>query len=108
MINWELSKKEKRSPQIMHTFQVAVQISSLLVATLILSCSVVDSSPLITSRHSEIKRHVVQKRATAAEILGDLTAGSAGILNEDRKYIHLLLCGPWRRVGAAGGGVSNY
>lgn len=64
-------------------------LSALL---LVLSCSyMVDTKPVRGRRHSAVKTtsHTVhrEKRATVADILGDLTAASPGILNEDRKCV---------------------
>ena len=54
----------------------AVSLMSTLSTLLLIGCALVGAKPA----------HEVQKRATVAEVLGDLTAGAAGILNEDSKY----------------------
>ena len=62
-------------------------IALLLVLS---SLEVVDSTPLrLIKRHAaNSAEHVVQKRSTTLQdILGDLTAGAPGILNEDSKRL---------------------
>ena len=54
----------------------AVSLMSTLSTLLLIGCALVGAKPA----------HEVQKRATVAEVLGDLTAGASGILNEDSKY----------------------
>lgn len=59
--------------------------TSLALLLLLSSLNEVDSKPL--KRHAARNgEHVVQKRATLEEIVGDLTAEAPGILNEDSKY----------------------
>ena len=75
-------KKETSRRGKMNRFTVI----SIVSIVFILSCNLmVDSRPIRARRRHADKRHVVQKRATVAEVLGDLTAGASGILNEDSK-----------------------
>ena len=64
----------------------AVFSTSLTLLLILSSLNVVDSKPLrLRKRHASKNEHVVQKRATLQDILGDLTAEEPGILNEDSK-----------------------
>ena len=54
----------------------------MILQLLIIGCRIVGARPAA---------HEVHKRAlTKAEVLGDLTAGATGILNEDSKSYRLL------------------
>ena len=67
----------------------AVFSTTLALLLLLSSLSAVDSKPLSPRRRHvarQSSQHVVQKRATLEDIVGDLTAGAPGILNEDSKY----------------------
>ena len=63
----------------------AITMLLAVALMLIMKCHIAESRSVIAGRYSDIRRHAVEKRATVAEILGDLTAGSSGILNEDSK-----------------------
>ena len=69
----------------------AVFSTTLALLLLLSSPSTVDSKPLSARRRHASRRssqHLLQKRATLEDIVGDLTAEAPGILNEDSKYIY--------------------
>ena len=71
----------------MNMLPAAAVFSTTLALLLLLSSpSTVDSNPL-SARRRDAPQHLLQKRATLEDIVGDLTAEAPGILNEDSKYI---------------------
>ena len=67
----------------------AVFSTTLALLLLLSSPSTVDSKPLSARRRHASRRssqHLLQKRATLEDIVGDLTAEAPGILNEDSEY----------------------
>lgn len=74
----------------MSMLPAAVFSTSLALLLLLSSLNVVDSKPLSPrKRHAAPRKeeHIVQKRATLEDIVGDLTSAAPGILNEDSKYL---------------------
>lgn len=65
----------------------AIFSASLALLLILSSLNAADSKPLSPrERRAASQEHFVEKRATVEDIVGDLTAGAAGILNEDSKY----------------------
>ena len=74
----------------------AVFSTTLALLLLLSSPSTVDSKPLSARRRHASRRssqHLLQKRATLEDMVGDLTAEAPGILNKDSEYIiWFLIC----------------